>query len=96
MNTYIVFGNYTEKGLATIKQSPKRKTGVRKLLKKLGGQMKDFYLTMGEHDFLLIIELPSDEACARFALTVASAGYVRTATCRAFGEKDYHKIIESV
>ena len=96
MNTYIVLGSFTEKGLAAIKQSPKRRAGVRKLLKKLGGRMKDFYLVMGGPDLVLIVELPSDEACARFALTVGSAGFVRTTTLKAFGEKAYHKIIESI
>jgi uncharacterized protein with GYD domain len=96
MNTYIVLGNYTEKGLAAIKQSPKRRAGVRKLLKKLGGRMKDFYLVMGGFDLLLIVELPNDETCARFALTVGAAGFVRTTTLRAFDEKGYHRIIESI
>lgn len=96
MNTYIVLGNYTDKGLAAIKQSPKRRAGVRKLLQKLGGRMKDFYLVMGGPDLVVVIELPNDEACARFALTVGSAGFVRTTTLRAFDEKAYHKIIESV
>jgi uncharacterized protein with GYD domain len=96
MNTYIVIGNYTDKGVAAIKQSPKRRAGVRTLLKKLGGRMKDFYLTMGGPDLVVIVELPSDEAAARFALTVASAGFVRTTTLKAFPEKDYHKIIESI
>lgn len=96
MNTYIVLGNFTDKGLAAIKQSPKRRAGVRKLLKKLGGQMKDFYLTMGGPDLVVVVELPTDAAAARFALTVGSAGFVRTTTLRAFPEQDYHKIIESV
>lgn len=96
MNSYIVLGNYTEKGIAAIKQSPKRRAGVRKLLEKLGGRMKDFYLTMGGPDLVLVIELPSDEAAARFALTVGSAGFVRTTTLKAFPEKAYRKIIESI
>lgn len=96
MNSYIVLGNYTEKGIAAIKQSPKRRAGVRKLLEKLGGRMKDFYLTMGGPDLVLVIELPSDEAAARFALTVGSAGFVRTTTLKAFPEKAYHKIIQSI
>ena len=96
MNTYIVLGNYTDKGLAAIKNSPKRRAGVRTLLKKLGGEMKDFYLTLGGPDLVVVVELPTDEAAARFALTVGSAGFVRTTTLKAFGEKSYHKIIESI
>ena len=96
MNTYIVLGNYTDKGVAAIKNSPKRRAGVRTLLKKLGGRMKDFYLVLGGPDLVVIVELPNDETAARFALTVGSAGFVRTTTLKAFGEKDYHKIIESI
>ncbi len=96
MNTYIVLGNYTDKGVAAIKNSPKRRAGVRKLLKSLGGRMKDFYLVMGGPDLVIIAELPNDKAAARFALTVASAGFVRTTTLKAFPEKDYREIIASI
>lgn len=96
MNTYIVLGNYTDKGLAAIKNSPKRRAGIRTLLKKLGGKMKDFYLTLGGPDLVVVVELPNDETAARFALTVGSAGFVRTTTLKAFPEKDYQKIIVSI
>jgi hypothetical protein len=56
MSTFIVLGNYTEQGIANVKQSPGRLTAARKALKAMGGRFKDFYLTMGGYDFVCVIE----------------------------------------
>lgn len=93
MNTYIILINYTEQGIRTIKQSPKRAGDARKLLKKLGGSMKAFYLTMGGPDMVAIVELPTDEAAAKFALTMGRQGNIRTTTLRAFDEAHYRRIV---
>ena len=62
MPTYIIQYNYTTKGITAIKDSPKRLDAGKKLLKKLGGEMKAFYLTTGSHDLLSIVEAPDDQA----------------------------------
>src|SRR2546422_5387505 len=37
-------------------------------LKDMGGELKQFYLTMGSHDIVTVVEAPSDETDAKFVL----------------------------
>jgi uncharacterized protein with GYD domain len=54
MATYIILGNYTDQGVGKIKDSPKRLDAARDSAKSLGVTLKDFYLCMGDHDFVVI------------------------------------------
>ena len=56
MSTYISLINYTQGGIADIKSSPKRLSVVKRLAKKLGGKMKNFYLTMGDYDLVVVYD----------------------------------------
>ena len=96
MSTFIVLANYTEQGIASIKQSPSRLSAAKKALKAIGGRFKDFYLTMGGYDFACVIEAPSDQAAATFALAVGAEGNVRTTTMLAFPEPESRKIVKSL
>ena len=88
--------NYTEQGIKSIKESPKRVDGVRVLAEKLGGRMGDLYLTMGAYDLVAISEFPDAEAAAKFALTLGSLGNVRTTTLQAFPEDQLRDIVSQL
>ncbi len=96
MAAYIVLINYTEQGIRNIKDSPSRLDAARQVMKDLGGELKDTYLTIGAYDLVAVVEAPSDEVLARFALTVGSQGNIRTTTLRAFTEAQYRGIIQSL
>ena len=51
---------------------------------------------MGSYDVVAIMELPSDEAAASFALQMGSRGNVRTTTLKAFTEDEFGSIIASL
>jgi uncharacterized protein with GYD domain len=51
---------------------------------------------MGEFDMVAHLEAPDDNAAAKFALTLATSGAVRTKTLKAFSEADYRSIIGSL
>lgn len=93
MATYISLINYTDQGIRNVKDSPKRLDAAKKLLREMGGELKEFYLTLGTYDIVTVAEAPSDEVVTKFLLTLASAGNVRTTTLKAFAEADYRKII---
>ena len=93
MATYITLLRYTQKGIESIKDSPKRVDAAREIFKKLGGELKQFYLVMGEYDAVAIGEAPSDEAVAKAILTVAAKGTAQTTTFRAFTEAEFRKIV---
>ena len=96
MATYILLVNWTDQGVRAVKDSPKRLDGARAAAKKLGVKFNDFYMTMGEHDMVALVDAPNDEALAKFVLGLASAGNVRTKTLKAFSEADYRSIIGSL
>ena len=96
MATYIVLVNYTDQGIRTIKDSPKRLAGVKKLATRLKGKLKSFYLTLGTHDIVAIFELPNDEAAAKLSLSIGAQGNVRTTTLKAFSEAEYRGIVAAV
>ena len=96
MPTYIVLLKFTQKGIETIKEAPKRLDAAKQRFREAGAEMKAWYLTMGQHDAVAIVEAPNDETFARLTFATAAMGYVRTETLRALTEADYRKIIASL
>jgi hypothetical protein len=58
--------------------------------------MKQFYLVMGEFDFVGICEAPDDAVMARYVLQLGGLGFVRTKTLKAFPDTAYREIIRSL
>ena len=96
MATYLSLFNWTDQGIRTVKESPKRLESTRKALKKLGGELKAFYMLQGHYDGVLIFDLPNEDAMTKFLLTTGSAGNVRTTTLRAFTETEFLKHIAAL
>ena len=93
MPTYITLANYTDQGIRNVKESPGRLDAGQALIKELGGEMKQVYLTMGGYDLVFITEMPSDEAVAKLSLKIGSLGNVRTTTLKAFPEPELRALI---
>ena len=96
MAKYITLVNWTDQGIKSIKDSPKRLDAARKLAKKMGCEMGDFFMTIGTYDMVTIVDAPDDETAAKFMLTLASGGNIRTTTLKAIPEADYRKLIGSL
>jgi uncharacterized protein with GYD domain len=96
MGTYIMLINWTDQGIRNVKDSPKRLDAARELAKKGGCELRDFYMTIGAHDMVARLEAPDDEAAAKFALSLASAGNVRTTTLKALSEDAYRRVTASL
>ena len=92
MSTFILSLNWTEQGIRSVKDSPKRAQAARDLAKKLGVEIKQVFLTSGESDLLLIVDADGD-SMAKFALSLGSQGNVRTRTARAWPEAEFQKLI---
>ena len=93
MHKFIIFGNYTDKGIVNVKDSPARLASAKKLAKEFGGEISLFYLTLGHYDIFLVCEFPSDEKAAQFTLKLGSLGNIRTTTLKAFSEEEYKNIM---
>jgi uncharacterized protein with GYD domain len=79
-----------------VKESPKRLEAARGAAKGVGAELREFYMTMGDHDMVAIMDAPNDDAMAKFVLALGSAGSVRTKTLKAFSETEYRAIIGSL
>jgi uncharacterized protein with GYD domain len=93
MATYIVLGNYTDQGVRTIKDAPKRTEAVKEMAKKTGVVLKETFWTLGAYDFVSIIESPDDQTTLAFGMSVGALGNVRTQTLRAFTGADMGAIL---
>lgn len=94
MNTYIVMLQYTRMGLDTLKASPGRSASMAATMeKKFGARIKDYYLTMGDCDFVVIFEAPDDRSMAKALFEIGRLGAVTTKTMRAFGREEYKEIV---
>ena len=92
MASYIMLCNWTDQGIKTVKDSPKRLDAARELATSMKGELKDFWMTMGAYDFVVTVEMPNDDAMAKFTLQVAANGAVRSTTLKAFPEAKYRRI----
>ena len=96
MPTYMTLISYTQKGVENMKDSPIRLDVAKGLFKSMGGELKSFYLAMGRFDAVVIAEGPNDETATKLAMTIASAGSIRTETFRVFTEAEYRKMISEL
>ena len=96
MPHYVTLVRYTHEGISKIKDSPSRLDAAKKAAEGEGGKIHGWFLTMGQYDAVLISEFPSDEACAKFALSAGALGNISTETLKAFSESEYRKIIGSL
>ncbi len=76
-----------------MKESPARLEAAKQAFRAAGGEMKAFYLTLGDFDAVVVSEAPNNETAARVALGIAGLGSVRTTTVAAFTEEEYRRII---
>ena len=86
-------GNSPEKGIRDIKETSKRADNAKRLAKKLGGEVRGLFWTIGRYDVALIIEAPDDETIAVFGMSAGKLGYVRTETLRAFTQPEVDEIL---
>jgi len=96
MPTFILSLNWTDQGIRAVKDAPKRSQAARELAKKLGVEVKQIYLTSGENDLLIIVDAPSGDNVAKFALATGSLGNVRPRTARAWSEPEFQQLISEL
>lgn len=96
MPTYVMLANWTEQGLRSIEESPKRIDATRKALEEMGGHFLSVHMTMGTYDLVITYDAPDDAVAARFTLLLGKLGNVRTSSLKAFPEEAYRQIINSL
>ena len=93
---FIMSLDWTEQGIRNVKDAPKRANVAKDLAKKVGVEIKQLYLTSGEHDLVAVLETANGDNVAKFAMAIAAQGNVRTTTARAWSEPEFHKLISDL
>ncbi|MCH7499185.1 MAG: GYD domain-containing protein [Nitrospinae bacterium] len=96
MQTYLIMGKFTEKGITNIKQTTQRADKFKEIAAKLGIHVQQIYWLIGDYDVLNIVEAPDDQAVEALLIRVGAWGNVRTTTFRAFDKKEMDVIISKM
>jgi uncharacterized protein with GYD domain len=77
MPHYLIQASYKESAAKTLTAKPNDRSGaVRKMVESLGGKLHSFYLAFGDHDVVVIAELPGNEAAVAMGLATVGGGAV--------------------
>jgi uncharacterized protein with GYD domain len=92
MPHFVILGNWTDQGIRNIQDAPERAKKAHSMFEKAGGKMQVFY-TLGEYDFISVVEVPSDEDLMKVLLCLGSMGNIRTKTMKAWTEAEVSKTL---
>jgi uncharacterized protein with GYD domain len=96
MPTFVGMLSWTDQGVRSVKDTPKRIHAARERAKKLGVDIKHVFLTTGQFDILVIAEAKDGDAMAKMAMMAGAEGNVRTRTIRAWTEPEIGKLISEL
>ena len=96
METYILLANYTQQGVANIKESPARIEAAKAAVEQAGGEWLGWWLTMGRYDFMVMVKSPDSMTAATLLLVTSMEGNVRTETLRAFTAEEFGGIVANL
>jgi uncharacterized protein with GYD domain len=92
MPTFMCFLNWTDQGAKAVKEAPQRYEAAKALIAKLGGRLVSAYVTTGQYDVALTVEMPDGDAMTKLAVAITSSGNARTTTVRAFSPEEFGKL----
>ncbi len=79
----------TPEGVQTVKNNPQRIREVNREVEQLGATVKAQWATLGEFDFINIVEAPDDTVMARGSLELGSRGPAKYETLAAIPIDDF-------
>jgi uncharacterized protein with GYD domain len=82
MPKYLVEASYSHEGFEGVrtKGGSSRRDAIAEAAKSMGGKLEAFYFAFGEHDAVVLLDLPDNEAAAAVALSADAAGGASTKT----------------
>src|SRR5207244_11944643 len=80
MPTYILLSTLTVQGVQTLKSNPERLRAVNQDVEELGCRVLHQWATLGEFDFINVVDAPDTQAIARVSVALAARGSTRIET----------------
>ena len=102
MPLYVLLSKLTPEGAKTLHKSPTRTGEVNREISQSGCKVIEQFATLGEYDFVSIVEAPSNKAIAHLSVDLAARGTVQITTLPAItvrelmeGLRDGHDLAKS-
>jgi len=83
MPTYLMLTNLTAEGVRTLKNNPSRVAEVNREVEQLGAKVIAQYATLGQYDFVTVVEAPDDRTMAKVSVELGSRGTMTSQTLTA-------------
>jgi uncharacterized protein with GYD domain len=82
MAKYLINASYTSEGAkGLIKDGgTKRRQAAEAAVKSVGGQVEAFYFAFGEHDAIVLVDVPDNASMASASMLINASGAVQTKT----------------
>jgi uncharacterized protein with GYD domain len=74
MPTFIMLTRLTSDGVKTLKDNPGRVQEVNKEVEQLGVKVINQWATLGEYDFVSVVEAPDEKTMAKLSVEMGSRG----------------------
>ena len=96
MPIFITHGRFTREYIKGGLANPEdRQAAISRLCEQAGGKMLHWYFTLGQHDFMVISEMPDAEAASMVAFVAAGGGGIENSvTTQAFTPAQAKSILE--
>jgi uncharacterized protein with GYD domain len=89
MATFIMISRLTPDGVQTIKNNPQRIKEVNHEIEQLGAEVKAQWATLGQFDFVNVVEAPDEQTMARISLELGSRGTAKYESLPAIPVDDF-------
>ena len=78
MPDYLLEISYTSKGFASLINNPQnRMNALHPVFKSLGGQLQNMWFSFGEHDLIIICQLPDNISIAAISMAISAGDAVK-------------------
>ncbi|HVY57749.1 MAG TPA: GYD domain-containing protein [Xanthobacteraceae bacterium] len=91
MATYVMLGRYSPEGVRGI--SAKRTDDTQKLVRENGGDLKAAYALLGDHDLLIVAELPDTARAMQTSAALTKLLGVHFTTCPAVTAEEFDSLM---
>ena len=95
MPTYIMLSTLSTQGIQTLKSNPDRLRQVNQDVEELGCKVLHQWATLGEFDFVNIVEAPDEATIARVSIALGARGSTKIQTLPALPIDEFLRSIES-
>jgi uncharacterized protein with GYD domain len=93
MAQFIMLTNLTSDGVKTVKNNPGRVQEVNKEMEQLGIKVLNQWATLGQYDFVSVVEAPDEQTMAKVSIELGSRGTTTNQTLTAIPAEEFVKTL---